>query len=230
MNNKRTGMSFWMCEQTTLNNKTMKKIFLTNLVLFSNFTFAQYFGINTNTPQATMQVVGSPTDPSKMDGVMFPRIEGNMLMAKNYSPSQENAIVYVTTPPTYFNGNNQINFVNSKGFYFYDGQFWKKMYSKNYQKYSAFYNGSTTNSPINTPYYPTTILENDITGNSGVRLITLSPTSYIMDFGFNITSAFPKIVVLIDNVLMKNVTLQTNNAIRVDFAGGSTKLIDIYFY
>ena len=39
-------------------------------------------GINTQTPEATLEVVGKPHDTNHYDGIIPPRITGNQLAAK----------------------------------------------------------------------------------------------------------------------------------------------------
>lgn len=48
-------------------------------------------GINTQTPEATLEVVGKPNDINHYDGIIPPRITGNQLVAKTYSSSKKGA-------------------------------------------------------------------------------------------------------------------------------------------
>lgn len=90
-------------------------------------SFAQV-GLNTSLPQATLDVVGSPTDISKYDGVIAPRITGNQLRAKTYTSAQIGAIVYATAADTAPAGQT-IN-VTANGYYYFDGTKWVRlMYS-----------------------------------------------------------------------------------------------------
>lgn len=76
----------------------MKKKLSTIFVVVSTFAFAQV-GINTETPKATLDVVGTPTDLTKADGIIAPRISGNNLANKDalYTSAQTGTIVYVTS-------------------------------------------------------------------------------------------------------------------------------------
>lgn len=91
-------------------------------LFFSSFAFAQV-GINTETPQATLDVVGKPTDVTKLDGVIPPRITGDQLRAKTYTATQTGALVYVSLADTAPAG--QTIEVTSVGYYYFDGTKWQ---------------------------------------------------------------------------------------------------------
>lgn len=97
------------------------KLFTLAFLSASAFTFAQV-GINTNSPQATLDVVGIPENTSKLDGVIAPRLTGVQLKAKNYMAAQTGAIVYVTLAETSPTG--QTMDVVSPGYYYFDGLKW----------------------------------------------------------------------------------------------------------
>ncbi|MBB4806303.1 hypothetical protein HNP38_001575 [Chryseobacterium defluvii] len=88
------------------------------LLLTGSFSFAQV-GVNTDSPQATFDVVGSPDDDSKPDGIIAPRISGNLLKEKNYTNSQTGALVYVTSADSAPEG--QMEDVTSPGYYYFNG-------------------------------------------------------------------------------------------------------------
>lgn len=96
----------------------MKKILLP-VLLFVSYSFFAQVGINTNLPQATLDVTGSPTDPNKLDGILTPRITASELKAKSYGSPQTGAIVYVTSPD--FSPSGQTIDVTSIGYYFFNG-------------------------------------------------------------------------------------------------------------
>lgn len=79
-------------------------------------------GINTGTPQATLDVTGTPATASKLDGIIAPRLTGAQLNAKNYTAAQTGAIVYVTVAEATPSGQT-VN-VQSSGYYFFDGTKW----------------------------------------------------------------------------------------------------------
>ncbi|UMQ42078.1 hypothetical protein MKS83_22215 [Chryseobacterium sp. Y16C] len=101
----------------------MKKNFYTLIFLglfATGYSQTGNVGINTTTPTATLDVNGSPTDVSKVDGFIPPRITGNQLAAKDavYTTNQNGAIVYITaavTTPTPKTAN-----ITAPGYYYYD--------------------------------------------------------------------------------------------------------------
>jgi len=60
----------------------MKKIYYWSFMLLTVFTVSGQVGINTTTPQATLQVEGKPSISSELDGIIPPRLTGNQLQAK----------------------------------------------------------------------------------------------------------------------------------------------------
>jgi len=102
----------------------MKKTSYLLLVLCINFIYGQV-GINTQTPEATLEVVGKPNDVNHYDGIIPPRISGNQLAAKTYSSSKKGAIVYATTPPTNFTG--QVKNITEAAPYYFDGTLWQPL-------------------------------------------------------------------------------------------------------
>lgn len=118
----------------------MKKNFiLFGTLLVSGFTFAQV-GVNTATPQATLDVVGKPADTSSLDGVIAPRITGVQLRSKTYAAAQQGALVYVTAADTAPAG--QTIHVTNGGYYYFDGVLWQAVKSDPINIYNA--NGSLT--------------------------------------------------------------------------------------
>lgn len=122
----------------------MKKNILFISLLTSATLFSQV-GINTDTPKATLDVVGSPADTSKLDGVIAPRITGNQLRLKTYTAAQNGAIVYVTAADSSPAGQT-IN-VKSIGYYFFDSitMRWLKLAVQEniYQLFEVFFKEAT---------------------------------------------------------------------------------------
>ncbi|HUH34778.1 MAG TPA: hypothetical protein VL022_03015 [Moheibacter sp.] len=102
----------------------MKSKLFIFLCLSAVFSMAQV-GIGTQDPKATLDIVGSPTDASVMDGVILPRITGNQLAGKSYGTAQQGAVVYVTAAATALTG--QVVHVNAAGLYYFDGVVWRKV-------------------------------------------------------------------------------------------------------
>lgn len=95
----------------------IKKLFPA-LLLVGSFSYAQ-IGINNENPSATLDITGNPADPAKFDGIIAPRITGAQLRAKNYTTSQNGAVVFVTQEDTSPVG--QTVDVTASGYYYFDG-------------------------------------------------------------------------------------------------------------
>ncbi|WP_336732654.1 hypothetical protein [Chryseobacterium sp. VD8] len=95
----------------------IKKLFPA-LLLVGSFSYAQ-IGINNENPSATLDITGNPADPAKFDGIIAPRITGTQLRAKNYTSSQNGAVVFVTQEDTSPAG--QTVDVTASGYYYFDG-------------------------------------------------------------------------------------------------------------
>ena len=80
-------------------------------------------GINTQNPEATLEVVGKPNDVNHFDGIIPPRITGNQLAAKTYSSTKKGTVVFVTSPATNLSG--QVIQISEPGLYYFDGNLWQ---------------------------------------------------------------------------------------------------------
>lgn len=142
----------------------MKKYLFAISTLVSFYLNAQV-GINTETPQATLQVVGNPTDNSSFDGIIPPRLTGDELATKTYTISQLGAVVYVSSAPNSKNG--QVSYVSDDGYYLFDGNHWQPLgqefvrldnssafgYATRYRKEnSSFYMSTVGNKAVDFSY------------------------------------------------------------------------------
>ena len=93
------------------------------LFLFATLSLNAQVGINTETPETTLDVVGKPNDTNHHDGIIPPRITGDQLAAKFYTSTKKGAIVFVTVAPSNIAG--QVIHVLETGLYFFDGNVWK---------------------------------------------------------------------------------------------------------
>ena len=100
----------------------MRKLSYFLLVISTTSIYGQV-GINTQTPEATLEVVGKPIDVNHYDGIIPPRITGNQLAAKTYSSAKKGAMVYATSPPANLSG--QVINVTESGIYYFDGTLWQ---------------------------------------------------------------------------------------------------------
>ncbi|WP_333661445.1 hypothetical protein [Chishuiella changwenlii] len=105
----------------------MKKYYLLIGSIFVAIQLNAQVGVNTENPNATMEVASSPSNINQADGFIPPKLSGEQLKAKDgaYQTAQTGSIVYVTaavnspSPKT-------IN-VTTVGYYYFDGNVWKKM-------------------------------------------------------------------------------------------------------
>lgn len=97
-------------------------------------------GINTETPMATLEIAGKPTDKNVVDGVIIPKLTADELIAKSdiYTTKQRGTLVYVTSAPTIpqYNeddpqpvipDNPKNRYVNEEGYYYYNGEYWEPL-------------------------------------------------------------------------------------------------------
>lgn len=80
-------------------------------------------GINTSSPRATLDVTGSATNASVLDGVVLPSVTGNTLTGTTYTSSQTGDMVYVTARPT--SPNSQTRYIRAAGPAYFDGTAWR---------------------------------------------------------------------------------------------------------
>ncbi len=101
----------------------MNKLFTTTFFLFSVIFYAQV-GINTQAPNATLDVVGKPTITDTPDGVIAPRLTGDQLAAKDdaYGTDQTGTLVYVTEAVT--TATTKTANVTKTGYFMFDGAKW----------------------------------------------------------------------------------------------------------
>lgn len=100
----------------------MRKLSYLLLVLSKALVCGQV-GINTQTPESTLEVVGKPNDVNHYDGIIPPRVTGNQLAAKTYSSAKKGAVVFITSAPSSLSG--QVINVTEPGLYYFDGSLWQ---------------------------------------------------------------------------------------------------------
>ena len=105
--------------------KNTTKIFIAAIFLtISGTAYAQEgrVGINTSTPAATLDVVASPSNTTRIDGFIAPRLKGSELKAKDglYTTAQDGTIVYVTEALASANTSPKTANVTSIGYYYFD--------------------------------------------------------------------------------------------------------------
>ncbi|MFC0428342.1 beta strand repeat-containing protein [Chryseobacterium scophthalmum] len=106
----------------------MKKIIFTISVLVSGAAYSQV-GIDTETPKATLDVKGKPSDLTKADGIIAPRLKGSELKSKDalYTADQKASLVYVTEALASADTTSKTVNVTSIGYFYFDGNIWQKL-------------------------------------------------------------------------------------------------------
>lgn len=112
-------------------NITMKKSFFVTAIIAGNFIFGQV-GINNESPKATLDVSVHPTDNTKPEGIIAPRLSGEEIKGKDaiYLAEQKGTIVYATSASSDAGvaGKKTIN-IAAEGYYYFDGTIWQKFNS-----------------------------------------------------------------------------------------------------
>lgn len=147
----------------------MKTKFTLLILLLSYFSIAQV-GIGTQTPLATLQIDGEPTNTSKTDGLIAPKITKAQLIAKSslYGAAQAGTIVYVSD----ISGGTNAPTINIKriGYYYYNGTVWNTMESTagtvSFTASLGNGSGTVTNATIPATNFNTVPLPN-VTSNVG---------------------------------------------------------------
>lgn len=76
-------------------------------------------GVNTTTPQVTLDIQGEPANAAALDGLRAPQITGAQLRAKTYTSSQTGTLMYVSAADTVPSG--QTIDVTASGYYYFNG-------------------------------------------------------------------------------------------------------------
>jgi len=130
----------------------MKRHFITIFTVLSVSTvYAQEgrVGINTTTPNATLDVTASPTDLTRTDGFIAPRLTGDQLKAKDskYGNDQIGAIAYATSPVNIPITTKTKN-ITEEGYYYFNGTVWVRLVDKYQEPWNVI--GSTNPATSNT--------------------------------------------------------------------------------
>ena len=106
-----------LLKQPTFMKKKLSTIFMVCAVS----AFSQV-GVNTETPQATLDIVASPSKTEIADGVLVPRLKGDELKGKDatYTEKQHGSLVFVTEIPTATTA--KTTEIKTVGFYYYDSK------------------------------------------------------------------------------------------------------------
>lgn len=150
-------------------------------ILFLGFislstTFNAQVGINTASPQTTLDVVGNGASATIKDGFRAPRITKQQLAAKSagvYGATESGALVYVTdiTAPSGITPSlTQVAEVSGSGYYYFDGSIWKQVV--NSTGFTNIYNSNGTLTGLRTVTTGGNQLNFNNSTNSSVSIVT----------------------------------------------------------
>lgn len=163
----------------------MKKITLFLGFLSLSTAFNAQVGINTPTPQTTLDVVGNGASASIKDGFRAPRITKQQLASKSagvYGATESGALVYVTdvTAPSGTTPSlTQVAEVTGAGYYYFDGSIWKQVV--NSTGFTNIYNANGTITTNRTVSQGTNTLTFANSATTGTNHFSVDGTTFSVD-------------------------------------------------
>ena len=133
-----------------------RSIILLGALVVSSLAYSQV-GINNESPKATLDITGKPTDASVTDGLLTPRIAGDELKLKDllYGTNQTGALIYATSAITFTPlSTDKTKNVTAAGYYYFDGSYWQKVAAGNFWGLTG--NAGTNPVPSGTNFLGTT--------------------------------------------------------------------------
>jgi hypothetical protein len=99
-----------------------------SFAIIAGTTVFSQVGVNTNTPQTTLDITAIAIDGSTAEGLTAPRLTGDQIKGKDtrYTAAQTGAIVYATEAVLAAPAGKTAN-ITTKGYYFFDGVLWQKI-------------------------------------------------------------------------------------------------------
>jgi len=175
----------------------MKKIVLLTAIFMMLLFNSQNVGINTTTPQVTLDIVGKPDVTTKPDGVIPPRITREQLIAKSasYGPNQTGAVIYVTD----LSGvtNTATANIISVGYYYFDGNKWASLTGPLFA--SVIKSSDTVYQNPNTINTGNTYAAANITSGSNKFVVTLMNGTIIQN-GVTVNTSTDNIIIPSDGM------------------------------
>jgi len=129
----------YFCPNKLTQTISMKKIIIASCMLVSKLIFAQ-IGINTPTPNATLDVVAKTTNGSQPEGIIAPRLTGDQIKSGDaqYTANQRGALVYATSAVG--TASTKTANITRAGYYYFDGALWQRIIND----YVNIYNSNGT--------------------------------------------------------------------------------------
>ena len=187
----------------------MKNYFIYILTFLFSHLYQSQVGIDVTDPKATLDVAANPTNLSKIDGMIAPRLSGNELKAKDalYGINQNAAIVFATsaaspvTPKTIE--------ITKAGYYYYDAILGKWM------TFQSSTGTGTINNIIDNPLNTITSMVNGISSNTkAVNAISnaVSATNFLTTTVNGVAST----PVVLKNIYNSDGTLTSSRYVTLD--------------
>lgn len=106
----------------------LKKFLLFSLAFIALTTAFSQVGVNTGTPQTTLDITARRTDNTTAEGIIAPRLTGDQIKSKDakYTVAQTGAIVYATEAVLAAPSGKTAN-ITTPGYYYFDGSLWQKV-------------------------------------------------------------------------------------------------------
>jgi hypothetical protein len=171
-------------------------------------------GVNTASPQTTLDITAENTDATTAEGIIAPRLTGDQIKGKDakYTVAQTGAFVYVTAAVTGTPAGKTVN-ITTTGYYYFDGSLWQNV-AKAAVVFTASLgsgSGSVTSATVAQNGFNTVPLPN-ITRNLGGGTWTASNNTYRVPISG--TYIIKSSIRLVDNSASRNVfqAVGTTNA------------------
>jgi hypothetical protein len=158
----------------------LKKLVMFSFSIMAGTTVFSQIGVNTSTPQTTLDITAIETDGSTAEGIIAPRLTGDQIKGKDarYMLAQTGAIVYATQAVVGVPAGKTVN-ITTKGYYFFDGILWQKI-ARSSVIFTASLGtgiGTNTNATIAADVFNTVPLPN-VTKNEGGGIWNATNNTY----------------------------------------------------
>lgn len=147
----------------------MKKLFTTAIILLGIFEAQAQVGINTDTPNTTLDVRGKVDGsgvslPTDVTGLQAPRLTRAELTSKGdalYGTNHTGALVYITDISAGNTLTQRVN-ITAVGYYYFDGALWQKVGGGSSTGADTTNDAWINNDPNNSVDLPYAALKDDV--------------------------------------------------------------------